>query len=378
MQRPSWDEYFMRIAHEVAKRAVAALGPRMDKQAYPTLRRALKTRTLAVKCAAARALGQLDDLRAVPDLMRVARSRAQHKLRALAIQSLGFLGDKKAVRALGRLADASSGVELLTTRSYSDALKLARELDRANAKRQGIEQNIYKQALEQAEKRRAERKPAALVLSSDDWHVGVVGIVASRLVERFGCPVVLVSMDGDTGRGSARGLEGVHLYDAMLSCADHLQAYGGHRLAAGLTVQRDQLSRFERGFERAIADQQAGRELTKTLKVDGEAMPSAWNTEAVSALQQLQPYGLGNPEPVFLARNLELKGTRAVGREAPYHLKATALDDGRGWDVIGFRMADRIEDTRGPVDLLYTPEFNTWEGQTSIQLRLVDLRPASA
>ncbi len=280
------------------------------------------------------------------------------------------------INAAGRLGSAAQGVELLTTRSYSAALKLARQLDQANAKRQGIEQTIYQQALNQAEGLRADRKPAALVLSSDDWHVGVVGIVASRLVEKFSCPVVLVSMDGETGRGSARGLEGVHLYDAMATCADHLEAFGGHRLAAGLSIRRDAVKAFGRAFERAIAAQQDGAELKKTVQVDGLARPSDWTPEAVTALQQLQPHGLGNPEPVFLARGLTLKGTRPVGREPPYHLKAAALDDGRSWDVIGFRMADKIDQARGPVDLLYTPEFNTWEGQTSIQLRMIDLRPA--
>jgi single-stranded-DNA-specific exonuclease len=280
------------------------------------------------------------------------------------------------INAAGRLGSAGQGVELMTTRSYSTALQLARELDQANSQRQGIEQTIYTQALEQAEQMMAGRRQEALVLASDEWHVGVVGIVASRLTDRFGCPVVLVSLDGERGRGSARGVEGAHLYEALLQCAGHLQAYGGHRLAAGLTIERKSLDAFRKDFCGAIARQLAGTEARKTIQVDAVVQPSRLDAKTVQSLADLAPHGLGNPEPVFAALNLEIRGLRTVGREPPYHLKAVAVEDGRSWDVIGFRMAERIPEFGPRMDLVYTPEFNTWDGQTSIQLRLIDARPA--
>lgn len=278
------------------------------------------------------------------------------------------------INAVGRLGQASVGVELLTTRSYSTALKLARELDAANTERQGIEQIIYKQALEQAEQIADGGKPRALVLSSDDWHVGVVGIVASRLVERYGCPVVMVSMNGEKGRGSARGVEGVHLYEVMHHCAEHLLTFGGHRMAAGLSIASGSLEAFRRDFIAQVSSQLGETEAQKTIRVDAEVQPSHWNDEQIKALSALQPYGLANPEPIFVGRKLTVKSVRSVGREAPYHLKAALIDEGRVWHAIGFRMADRIDEFKGLMDLVYTPEFNTWDGQTSIQLRLVDFR----
>ncbi len=280
------------------------------------------------------------------------------------------------INAAGRLGSASKGVELLTTRSYSTALKLARELDAVNAKRQGIEQTIYRQAVEQAERQTGGGKPGVLVLASEQWHVGVVGIVASRLVEKFGCPVVLVSLAGEAGRGSARGIDGVHLYDAMVNCADHLLAYGGHRMAAGLSIERASVERFRDAFGQAIEQQRAGQVLRKTVHIDAAVQPAQWQDAEVSTLAQLAPHGLGNPEPLFVGRGLELRSVRAVGREEPHHLKAVCIDGERRLDVIGFRMADRIREIDGPMDLVYVPEFNTWEGQTNLQLRLIDLRPS--
>ncbi len=280
------------------------------------------------------------------------------------------------INAAGRLGSADKAVELLTTRSYSRALSLARELDEENARRQGIEQTIYQNALEQAEKLSAGGRPGSLVLASEGWHVGVVGIVASRLVERFGCPVVMVSIDGEQCRGSARGVEGVHLYEAMAGCAEHLTTFGGHRMAAGLSIAREEIESFRNAFGRAIAEQRAGVEACKTIHVDAEAQPSDWSFEAVESLGRLAPHGLGNPEPVFVGRNLEVKSVRVVGREPPLHLKATVLDGGRAWGLIGFRMADRIDGFRDRMDLVYIPEFNTFDGQTTVQLRMVDARPS--
>jgi single-stranded-DNA-specific exonuclease len=301
----------------------------------------------------------------------------------------GMLSDKVAVgqvafrlapriNAVGRLGQASRAVELLTTRSFSSALTLARELDQANSERQSIEQRIYGQALTAAEEARAKGETQALVLYSQDWHVGVVGIVASRLVERFGCPAVLIAMDGEQGRGSARGTEHIHLYRAIETCADKLEGFGGHRAAAGLTIKSGNLEEFRKSFLQAVSQQESAAPAIKTLRIDAQAQPELFSHEMVEKLRLLAPHGLGNPEPLFMAKSLRVKSSRPVGREPPYHLKAVVDDGNNTWDVIGFGMGDRLDAVPDWIDLVYTPEFNTWEGYTSVQLRLRDFRPAES
>lgn len=280
------------------------------------------------------------------------------------------------INAVGRLGKASRAVELLTTRSYSEALTIARELDQANSERQGIEQAMFDEAIRHAERRRERGETGALVLASDTWHVGVVGIVASRLVERYGCPVILIAIDGEEGRGSARGTEHVHLYRALSESADTLQSYGGHRAAAGLSIRRDQIEAFRGSFIEAVQRQTRDVQLVHKHKVDARVQPAELTPALVEQLGRLAPHGLGNPEPLFVAENLPLRAARLVGREAPGHLKALVIDGERSWDVIGFGMGDRLGDATERVDIVYTPEFNTWDGTTSIQLRLRDLRPA--
>jgi len=279
------------------------------------------------------------------------------------------------INALGRLGLARGGVELLTTRSYARALALAREMDEANSRRKAVEQAIFESACRQAEAALAAGRPPALVLADEGWHPGVVGIVASRLVERFGRPVVLVALGPERGRGSARGVEGVHLFEALVASAALLEAYGGHRLAAGLTVRRDALEAFRKRFQAAVRQQLAGAEPARVLYADGLAQPSEWTFEEVAHLARLEPFGAGNPEPVFLARGLEVRGARPVGSRPPLHLKLSLAEGERIWDAIWFRQAERLDSLRaGRFDLLYTPGLNTWGGSTSLQLRVVDAR----
>ncbi|MBN2497582.1 MAG: single-stranded-DNA-specific exonuclease RecJ [Deltaproteobacteria bacterium] len=278
------------------------------------------------------------------------------------------------INAGGRLGRADKGVELITTRSFSRALILARELDEANTRRQSIERQIFDQARENAPEAFDRHGKEALVLACEGWHVGVVGIVASRLVELFDCPVVLIALDGERGRGSARTTKGVHLFDALRQCGDMLEAFGGHEMAAGLTIRRSELEAFRKAFREAVL-QQATESGGQVLYADAEVQPNAWHTEDIEALGKLEPHGAGNPEPVFLARDLQIKNVRIVGRDPPYHLKAVALDGSRPWDLIGFRMGDRAGQVLERMDLLYTPEMNSWEGYHTIQLRLKDLRP---
>ncbi len=280
------------------------------------------------------------------------------------------------INAVGRLGKASMAVELLSTRSYSRALALARELDRSNVARQSIEHEIFDQAVKMAKKLKEESDPPALVLAADGWHIGVVGIVASKLVERFACPVILIAFEGELGRGSARGTEQIHLYQALCDCAGFLDDFGGHRAAAGLTLKRDRLKDFQKGFLAAIQGQLGEQAPTKRFLTDGEVSPWEWSVPLVESLRALAPFGLGNPEPIFMVKRLKVKSIRLVGREPPYHLKLSFAHEGQGTiDAIGFGMGDRVSEVVERIDLLYTQDLNSWAGNVTLQLRIKDLKP---
>ncbi|NMB76155.1 MAG: single-stranded-DNA-specific exonuclease RecJ [Myxococcales bacterium] len=278
------------------------------------------------------------------------------------------------LNAIGRLGKADLAVELLTTSSYSRALALARELDQANSERQAIEQGIFEEALRLAQAELERGDQGGLVLAGEGWHVGVVGIVASRLVDRFGCPVAMIAMQGEEGRGSARGTDDVHLFEALQGCAEHLVAFGGHRAAAGLTVRRERLEAFRRAFLHIIEKQRSGAKGGRALRLDAEVPPGAWSVEAVGEMSALEPHGPGNPEPLFLGANLGVKSARVVGREPPYHLKLLLQAGERTFDAIGFRLGDRLPHVLERMDVAYRPEVNAWEGNLGVQLRLVDFR----
>ncbi|HUU01645.1 MAG TPA: single-stranded-DNA-specific exonuclease RecJ [Myxococcota bacterium] len=277
------------------------------------------------------------------------------------------------INAVGRLGQASRAVELLTTSSYSSALTLARGLDQANSERQEVEHGMFASALSQAEQA-SKRGDAALVLWSQDWHVGVVGIVASRLLERFGRPVVMIAMDGESGRGSGRSTGQIHLYQALEKCAGTLIGFGGHRAAAGLTIRKDQLEIFRGALIEAVCEQQAGRQVVKTIRIDARLQPDVMTRELIDELQVLAPFGLGNPEPVFQAHGLRVRSARRVGRDSPYHLKMVLTDGQASYDAIGFSMGERHVDVKDTIDIVYSAELNTWEGQSTIQFKLRDFR----
>lgn len=278
------------------------------------------------------------------------------------------------INAVGRIGRAHDAVDLLTTESYSHALGLAKKLDQANLQRQTIEQKILTEALEQAEACQTSEKPHALVLASKDWHVGVVGIVASRLVERYDCAVVLLALSGPEGRGSARGVKGVHLYKALQECSQYLESFGGHRMAAGMRLFHSQLKAFREAFASAVKAQNDGTEKQKVIEADGELQPACLSFELIENLKSLSPYGMGNPEPRFVARKLMVKSARRIGKKPPFHIKAALEDDQNTFDAVGFGMGERLDEIKDRIDVLYTPTINYWDGVNSIQLKLRDLK----
>jgi single-stranded-DNA-specific exonuclease len=279
------------------------------------------------------------------------------------------------LNAAGRIGDAQDGLRLLLTDDRDEAARLARELETLNARRQEMDQRILEDA-----KRRLGQGPApeqrAVVLASDDWHPGVIGIVASRLVERFGRPTVLVAWEGDTGRGSGRSIPGFDLHGALHRVGHLLEKYGGHAMAAGLTVQRSRFEEFRVAFLEVAGELLRPDDLVPAQRVDLELPIGTLSEELERLMRHLEPCGAGNPAPVFGVRGVRVVGARRVGTN---HLRFT-LDDGSGvLPAIGFQVADRVPEAwlGLPLDVAFRLERDEWQGRSTLQARVATMMPST-
>ncbi len=275
------------------------------------------------------------------------------------------------INAAGRLDEASVGLSLLLSGDLATARRLAADLDAANEERRRIEREITAEAAAQAEAK-LERGPG-LVLVGDGWHRGIVGIVASRMVERFHRPTLVLARDGDRIRGSGRSIPAFDLHAGLGACARHLERFGGHRAAAGLELQAAHLEAFEADFLDACVRALAPEDLLPELAVDAELCPTEVDLRLACDLERLAPFGLGNRAPVFLARGVRIRDARLVGRGEPAHLKGRV----DRLEAIGFGLGDAIGFCgAGRVDLAYGVEFNRFRGRTTLQARLRAVVPA--
>ena len=283
------------------------------------------------------------------------------------------------LNAAGRLSRPELVVELLTCDDPAEARRLAHALDAANRERREIESRVLDEALAQAEAAVGEHNPPGLVVAGQGWHAGVVGIVAARLVDRFQRPSLVVALDGDRGRGSGRTPLGIDLHAALGACAQGLERFGGHAMAAGFEVLADQLDALRTRFGAAVrAQQEAGADMAPLL-LDGECSADEWTIDAVNALKRLEPFGQGNPEPVFLLRDAQVAGTPRLLGQPAHHLSFLVRGTERGLRVVGWRRHDLFDLVASgqPLDLAVTPVINVFRGTVSAELRLVDARPAT-
>jgi single-stranded-DNA-specific exonuclease len=220
----------------------------------------------------------------------------------------------------------------------------------------------------------------SIVLASAEWHPGVIGIVASRLVERFHRPTFLIALDETKGKGSGRSPKVFHLYEGLKACADLLEGYGGHRQAAGLSIKAERTSALAERFEAVVRSRLSAEDLIPETEIDAEMDLSLLDAQTMAEVRRLEPYGQGNPEPVFVSREIEVISLRVVGGNPllgkPGHLKLVLRSPrgGRPVDAIGFGMGHLPVAQRSKIDLLYTPEINVWNGAASLQLRVRDLK----
>lgn len=283
------------------------------------------------------------------------------------------------INAPGRLGSPNEALRILLCEDLEEARRIAAAIEGRNQKRKSLEDEVYREAADLARKRVEKQDAPVLVLGGEGWHRGILGIVAARLAEEFDRPVVLVSFDGDEGKGSVRTIENVEILDALESCRDFLESYGGHRLAAGIAVKRENMDAFRRVFEEALRDRIGKGKTTRRLELDlWLKEPGQLREDVVDEFGRLAPFGNGNAEPLVGLESVSILDRRVVGNN---HLLLFLDQAGQRFEAIGFGLggiAHLEPEHARRWDLACTPEKDEWRGRSQVRLRVVDMRPSGS
>ena len=273
------------------------------------------------------------------------------------------------INAGGRLALASRGVQLLTTRRMDTAREIAEELNQDNIRRRELEIEIFQQADEMTRQQIDFMNERAIVVCGEGWNPGVIGLAASRLVEKYKWPTILLSRDGDICVGSARSIPGVNIHEAMSTCRDLFIRFGGHAQAAGLTIEAKNVPEFKRRLSEAIREQAAPEAFIPTEEYDLELELSEITEAFVDAFSAMQPTGFGNPAPVFCVRGVHTTDVRTIGKDGA-HLRMRLAQGSDMRSAIGFRMGDRAANLPEVIEAIITLSINVWQDKRSVQCEL--------
>ena len=279
------------------------------------------------------------------------------------------------INAVGRLGDAEKAIRLLTTKNHELGARLARELDEDNRRRKHIDETTLEEALKMIEKNTDLSSDKVIVLSSSSWHQGVIGIVASRLVERFHRPAILIAIDGDEGKGSARSIPEFHLHDALRECKEFLLKYGGHKYAAGLSILPENIDCFREKLKMITDKKLKDEDLVPKITIDSEVELEGIDHKLVDMLELFSPFGPQNLRPVFITKSLEVFGEPyIVGNN---HLRFKVKKNDKVFDAIGFGLGDwakPLSMKKIKIDLVYVVGKNEWNDSIQLQLQVRDLR----
>lgn len=274
------------------------------------------------------------------------------------------------LNASGRMGQAEKGIRTLTTGDKTLALTLAGQLNTMNLQRQAIEHEILEQIEETLLAGTDLKDRKTLVISGEGWHRGVLGIVASRLKEKYHRPVLVLDIENGKASGSGRSIDGFNLYGALLKLEHLLEKYGGHTRAAGLTLKARDIPAFAEEMEGLARKTLSDEDLRPAIEADAEITLSALDSDTVRRLESLAPFGQGNPDPLFYTRALEVVESRVVAEK---HLKLTVRKGNVTRDAIGFGLGEKHPLEGKTIDMIYTPEINHWQGWDRIQLKIADL-----
>ncbi len=284
-----------------------------------------------------------------------------------------FIGPR--INAAGRIADAKDSVRLMIASDYSKAKEIAELVNQHNIERRGFDLSITEQAFEMVEKDETFANRKSTVLFHNEWHKGVIGIVASRLIEKHYRPTIVLTESNGMATGSARSVDGFDLYRAIEECADLLEQYGGHTHAAGLTMKLDNVKPFAARFEQVVANNIQERSLTPEIEYDSEILLRAITPKFFSVLKQFSPFGPGNHSPIFMSKNVWDVGDVTIVGNNHLKLSLTQEDGGRIFKAIAFGLGEHYEKVSQGIsfDICYTIEENHFNGHVNLQLNIKDI-----
>lgn len=279
------------------------------------------------------------------------------------------------LNAVGRMGNSDKSLQLLITENRQVAKTLSLELDSENKFRQTIERDILQETFQIIEKNKL-YKNASIVLSGENWHPGVIGIVASRVVDKYFRPTIILSSDGDTAKGSARSIPSFHLYNGLEEISDILLTFGGHKYAAGVKIEANRINELKEKFNDTVASKLTRDDFIPIINIDAIIEVSDINADTIGWLSKMEPFGPGNKEPIFCLKNVaKYQPATLVGKEAG-HLKCYFEKNGTILDSIGYNMKEYrdIINSNNYFDILFTITSNYWKGNLNIQLNLKDLK----
>ena len=292
---------------------------------------------------------------------------------AVTAGTIGFVLAPR-INAAGRMGDPKCAVEMLLAQDEKSAREYAQMLDEENRERQANEQQIMEQALEILKSDKSMQDDYVLILDHEDWHHGIIGIVASKISERTGKPCVLISTTDENGKGSGRSIKGFNLFKALEHCAESLSKFGGHELAAGLSVKTDKIKEFRKKINEYAKEHLTQDDFIPKIYVDSELPIEYINMNTAEKLAVLEPYGMGNASPIFFARGLEIANIRVLSEGK--HIKLSLNRAGCAIDAVGFSMgayADEIK-VHDKIDILFQLDINVFRGERQVQAILKDMR----
>ena len=275
------------------------------------------------------------------------------------------------INACGRMGHAEEALKLFLSDNISEVQELTKRLNDYNIKRQEKEKSIYREALEMIEKEHLDENDT-IIVAGENWHHGVIGIVASKITELYFKPSILLCYEGDEAKGSGRSIPGFDLHEALMKCLDHIEKFGGHSMAIGITIKREELEEFRDSLEK-VAREAHIEDITPIIQIDAKISLNDINKEMVESLKQLEPFGEGNKMPVFVIKNLKIDSIRALTEGK--HLKLTLKEGNNIIDAIGFNMGELAEEYKigNKIDVVGVLEINSFNGVDSVQINMKDI-----
>lgn len=275
------------------------------------------------------------------------------------------------INACGRMGHEQDALQLFLTDNVVEAVKISQKLNEYNKQRQDIEKKIFEEVLTKIEN--GEKDKPCIVLAEKNWHHGVIGIVSSKVTEMYYKPSILICLENGEGKGSGRSIQGFDLHEALTKCSNHVDRFGGHSMAIGISVSEDNFEAFKSEFEDYVSNTNIN-ELIPVIKVDEEVFAKDININAVNELNALEPFGEANKMPIFMYRNLRINSIRALSDGK--HLKLTLKDENMIIDAIGFNMGNLVDEflIGDKIDVLGNLEVNRFNGRENVQINLKDLR----